>query len=370
MIDVIAPEEQEGSRLVVRSWLKRPGDAVALADPLVELESDKVTQELAAPAAGVLSEIVMLSDAVVTPGAVLARINTAPAIENAGTPRLSPVVRRLAEQYGIDPATVRGSGRDGRVTREDMEAAHAARATTAAPGPQRSRRVPHSSMRLAIARNMTEAVARAPHVTAVIEVDFTAVQRHREQRARGGQGLRVSYTAYVVMAAVAATRSVPEVNSRWHDEALEIFEDIDIGVGTALGDAGLIVPVIRAVQRLTLDEVAARLGDLTERARAGKLTRADVVGGGFTISNHGVSGTLLATPVILHEGQSAILGVGRLEKRAVVREIDGTDALVIRPMAYVSLTIDHRALDGHQTNRWLAAFAERIESWEPPCTRS
>jgi len=153
------------------------------------------------------------------------------------------------------------------------------------------------------------------------------------------------------------------VNSRWYDDRLEIFEDVNVGVGTALGDKGLIVPVIRRAQKLSLLEIAQQLSDLTERARTGKLGPADVRDGTFSISNHGVSGSLLAAPIIINPPQSAILGVGKLEKRAVVRERDGADLIEIRPMAYVTLTIDHRVLDAFQTNAWLARFVEVLETW-------
>ena len=134
-------------------------------------------------------------------------------------------------------------------------------------------------------------------------------------------------------------------------------------MATALPDGNLIVPVVKDAGKLTLEQIGARLDELTRRARDGKLTGADVSGGSFTISNHGVSGSLVAAPIILHSGQAAILGIGKLEKRVVVRECDGEDAMVIRPMAYVTLTIDHRVVDGHQTNAWLTRFIEIIEGW-------
>jgi 2-oxoglutarate dehydrogenase E2 component (dihydrolipoamide succinyltransferase) len=155
----------------------------------------------------------------------------------------------------------------------------------------------------------------------------------------------------------------PAINSRWHDDRLELFDDINIGVGTALGNKGLIVPVLRQVQRLNLQGIAAGLDQLVEKARAEKLIGADVKGGTFTISNHGVSGSLFASPIIINQPQSAILGVGKLEKRVVVREVGGQDTIQIRPMAYVSLTIDHRVVDGHQTNGWLSRFVELMENW-------
>ena len=153
------------------------------------------------------------------------------------------------------------------------------------------------------------------------------------------------------------------MNSRWFDDRLEVYDDIGVGVGTALGDKGLIVPVLRRAQDLSLLGTATRLTEMTTRAREGRLTGEDVRGGTFTISNHGVSGSLFASPIIIAQPQSAILGVGKLEKRVVVREVDGVDTIQIRPMAYVSLTIDHRALDGHQTNSWLSAFVNHLESW-------
>jgi 2-oxoglutarate dehydrogenase E2 component (dihydrolipoamide succinyltransferase) len=155
----------------------------------------------------------------------------------------------------------------------------------------------------------------------------------------------------------------PAINSRWHEDRLEIFDDINIGVGTALGSKGLIVPVLHQAQRLSLQGIAARLEQLVEKARAEMLSAQDVKGGTFTISNHGVSGSLFASPIIINQPQSAILGVGKLEKRVVVREVDGIDSIQIRPMAYVSLTIDHRVVDGHQTNAWLTRFVEVMESW-------
>lgn len=393
MIDVLAPVEQEGTKAVVRNWLKAVGDRVAPDDPLVELETDKVTQEIPAPVAGILSEILMQGGEKAEPGAVLGRIRqeeaaTAEPVAMATKPELrrvpaaaehySPAVRRAAEEYGIDPATVDGSGKGGRVTRADMDAAHeAARAVQSSPAPVqetvpeipplggRSRAIRHSPMRLAIAEHMQMSVSTAPHVTAVFEADFSAVMRHREKskQAFAASGVSLSYTAYIVSACVAAMKAVPEVNSRWFDDRLEVFDDVNVGIGTALGNEGLVVPVIRAAQDLSLSGIAARLQDLTTRARTKTLAPADMRGGTFTISNHGVSGSLLATPIIINQPQTAILGVGKLEKRVVVREVEGVDTIQIWPMAYVSLTIDHRALDGHQTNTWLARFVETLEGW-------
>jgi len=220
-------------------------------------------------------------------------------------------------------------------------------------------------MRRAIAEHMSRSVAIAPHVTAVFEADFSAIIAHRNKHkdAYAKTGAPLTFSAYIVRAAADAMAVSPNVNARWHDDFLEVFEDVNIGMGVALGDKGLIVPVIRSTQALTLKQTAAQLGDLTERARKNQLKPADVQGGTFTISNHGVSGSLVATPIIINQPQSAILGVGKLEKRVVVRDVGGADAMVIKPMAYVSLTIDHRVLDGHQTNAWLTRFVDVLETW-------
>ncbi|MBP2233612.1 2-oxoglutarate dehydrogenase E2 component (dihydrolipoamide succinyltransferase) [Sinorhizobium kostiense] len=385
-IEINAPLEQEGTKAVVRNWLKKVGESVREGDALVELETDKVTQEVAAPADGVLAEILMQNGDNAAPGAVLGRIGSAaggdarsaalaPTAAEAPTvaeesPHYSPAVRHAAKEYGIDPGTITGTGRDGRVTRADMDRAFAAMAERSAKKAARtaarpSRKVPHSDMRLAIASHMLQSVTTAPHVTAVFEADFSAIMRHRdEHKAKlAADGINLSYTAYLVSASAAAMRAVPEVNSRWHEDALEVFDDLNVGIGTALGGRGVIVPVIHQAQKLSLAEIAAKLQDLTARARTNALEPEDVKGGTFTISNHGVSGSLLAAPIIINQPQSAILGVGRLEKRVVVREVDGIDTIQIRPMAYVSLTIDHRSLDAHQTNAWLTHFVRALEDW-------
>ena len=220
-------------------------------------------------------------------------------------------------------------------------------------------------MRKAIAENLTASVMTAPHVTSVFECDMSAIIAHRaaHKAAFEADGSKLTLTAYFVAAAAEAMKIVPEINARWHDDRLEIFDAVSIGVGTALGDKGLVVPVVQRAHAKSLAEIAGALHDLTTRARADKLTPADVRGGTFTISNHGVSGSLFASPIIIVQPQSAILGIGKTEKRVVVREVGGVDTIQVRPMAYVSLTIDHRVVDGHQTNAWLRRFVEVVERW-------
>jgi 2-oxoglutarate dehydrogenase E2 component (dihydrolipoamide succinyltransferase) len=432
MIDVLVPAEQEGTQAVVRAWLKQVGDRVEENDPLVELETDKVAMEVPAPAAGILREILLDTDAKAEPGAILGRI--APTVDvpsedsarpepfdaarggaqdelrpygrSRGAPaqthyerpstslgtsgngraaldpelRLSPAVKRALLQHDIDPAKIEGTGRDGRITRADVDRAVEAATRVQTEGPRttaqprvaqpsdasiHSHSVPHDRMRLKIAGNMLASVTEAPHVTALFEADFGAITRHRERHkdAFAKKGVKLTYTAYLVAAAAEAMKAAPAINSRWHEDRLEIFDDVNIGIGTALGEKGLIVPVLRKVQTLNLKGIAAGLDDLVERARREQLTARDVSGGTFTISNHGVSGSLLAAPIIINRPQAAILGIGKLEKRVMVREVDGADTIQIRPMAYVSLTIDHRVVDGHQTNAWLTRFVEILESW-------
>ena len=400
MIEVRVPDEQEGTKAVVRAWLKQVGDTVAENDPLVELETDKVTQEVPAPAAGVLAEVVLDTDAEAVPGALLGRIQTASVrpersaereVEGQLAPtaekrpstslrtnevgelhetRLSPSVRRACLQHGIDPARIDGTGRNGRVTREDVDRAVASATVvtvgepaTAQPRKFSPQDIPHDRMRLTIAENMVRAVSEAPHVTAVFEADFSAVAAHKA--AMAAEGVKLSYTAYIVKGAAEAMAVAPSINGRWEKDRIAVSPTIDIGVGTALGEKGLVVPVVKDAGGLSLEQIGAKLDDMTRRARDGKLERSEVSGGSFTISNHGVSGSLLAAPIILHQGQAAILGIGKLEKRVIVREVNGQDAMLIRPMAYVTLTIDHRVVDGHQTNAWLSRFVEILEGWPP-----
>jgi 2-oxoglutarate dehydrogenase E2 component (dihydrolipoamide succinyltransferase) len=383
--NIVMPLEQEGSKSVVRAWLKKVGDAVKRDEPIVELETDKVAVEVPSPGDGVLASIALNEGDEAAPGATLGVLtlgvatksgppapspaSTALAGDGAGGPdsrqRLSPLVKRLLAEHGASASDIAGTGRDGRITHKDVQD-HVARGPARAPAaPVKGGKIPHDAMRRSIAEHMSRSVAVAPHVTAVFEADFSAIIAHRNKHkdAYARAGALLTFSAYIIRAAAEAMKVSPNVNARWHDDFLEVFEDANIGMGVALGDKGLIVPVIKRAQTLTLKETAAQLSDVTERARKNQLKPADVQGGTFTISNHGVSGSLVATPIIINQPQSAILGVGKLEKRVVVRSIDGADAMVIKPMAYVSLTIDHRVLDGHQTNAWLTRFVEVLETW-------
>jgi len=476
-VEIRAPAEQtEGTRSQILRWLKSVGEAVAENEPLIELETDKVTVEVPSPGSGTLREILKQEQDEIGPGELLGRIEAAGSASSAAdtamqgsadavvsvpisTPNdadggrasqgdragsndasngrvaqqraanveapglaaqtLSPAVKRLLAERGLDASAVRGTGQGGRITVADIlayghpggaqrastsaavgsaasepsspnegaaivgggagtrrdaggapfsgggasssrSAQTAADGATDAAGPHR--RVPHTATRKRIAEHMVQSLLHtAPHVTTVFEADLTAVLEHRQRNKDdfARRGAPLTLTAYLLQATVVAIRAVPEANSRWTDSALEVFDSMHIGVATAL-ETGLVVPVLRDMQSRDLFETAKGLDDLISRARDGRLTPADMRGGTFTISNHGVSGSLVATPIIINQPQSAILGVGKLEKRPVVvtSEDTGEDRIVIRPRCYVTLTIDHRVMDGHQANRFLQTFVE------------
>lgn len=368
VIDVLMfAEQKEGTESFVATWLKHPGDAVSAYEPIVEISTDKVSMEVPAPSAGVLAEILKAEGEPVAPGEILARIETggelasAPAVpspakevlkESADAAALTPAIRRLLKEQNLDASAIPASGRGNRLTYQDVVdfiEKHKAPARTA------SRKVPHTPMRRTIAAHMARSMQTAPHVTSVFEADLSRVLEDRESRKASGEP--PSITAYLVRATVAALRAVPEANARWHEDALEIFDDFNIGIGTAI-EGGLIVPVIHRAQDLTLEQIAARLRDLTEKARSGNLSPEEVGGGTFTISNYGVSGSLLAAPIIIPNHQAAVLGAGKLQRRPVAIE----ENVEIRPMMYVTLTIDHRVLDAQQTNAFLARFVETLQS--------
>lgn len=421
LVDVTVPVGQaEGTESVVSTWFKQVGDDVTENEPLLEISTDKVNMEVAAPASGRLVEILKTDGEQVDQGEVLGRLDTAPTMAATSAPasappaaasqadgtekapasttvdasaELSPAVRKLLKEYNLDPSRIRGTGRGGRLTHQDVmnfvESGAAAAVTAAfavppkaavgspkagsssqqAAGSASAKRnlaiaghlVPHNQMRRSIANHMVQSVASAPHVTSVFDADLSAVVADRDAKKDEFQsrGVKLTYTAYFVRAAVVALKAVPEANSRWFDDALEVFDDINIGIATALEAGGLIVPVITKAQDLDLFETAKRLQDLTERARGEKLDPKDVQNGTFTISNHGVSGSLIASPIIINQPQSAILGVGKMERRVIPAAVHGNE-ITVKPMCYVTLTIDHRVLDGYQANKFLTAWVDAL----------
>ncbi|HEU5100200.1 MAG TPA: dihydrolipoamide acetyltransferase family protein [Roseiflexaceae bacterium] len=324
---------------------------------------------------------------------------------------ISPVVARLAAEHQLDLGKISGSGQGGRVTKQDVLRFIEARKDEPSRLPERTRRtakprtepdvgmthtpapaaaarsapdvdrmaaqsvdreqeipedaeiIPVSPMRRSIAEHMVRSRRTAPHVTSVFEVDVSQIVAHRERRKAEfeQQGVKLTYTPYFVQAAVVALQAVPSVNGSYAESGIVVHQRIHIGVAVAL-DEGLIVPVLRDADEKNLLGLARAVNDLSERARARRLKPDETQGGTFTITNHGVGGSLFATPII-NQPQAAILGIGAIQKRAVVISQGGGDAIAIRPMCYLSLTIDHRLLDGATADRFLAAMKEFLESY-------
>jgi 2-oxoglutarate dehydrogenase E2 component (dihydrolipoamide succinyltransferase) len=389
LADVLVPPNEEGTRATVLRWCKEVGDTVIKDEPLVELETDKVTVEIPAPADGTLIEVLKQVNAEVVPDEVLARLRLksesttpqdaapTPATKSSYTPPvvaeardsgkpLSPAVRRLLQEHSIAATDINGTGRDGRITAQDVTRHAADTQPRETPLVQQgSERVPHTAIRRRVAEHMARSLTEAPHVTTLFEADLTRVLAHRAAHAAdyGSRGARLTLTAYFVSACAQALRTHREVNATFHSDALELHADVNIGVGTALGNKGLIVPVIHRAQHLKLFQLAQRLGQVVEAARAGKLSPEDVRGGTFTISNHGVGGSLLAAPIVINQPQVAILGVGKVERRVCALEIDGVEAIGVRSMCYLTLSIDHRALDAFQANAFLSLVVTTLEQW-------
>ncbi len=398
LADVLAPQNDEGTKATILKWCKSAGDRILKDEPLLELETDKVTVEIPSPASGELAQIsnsrtrkccrasssrgwrrcragAALRSAGAAPGAPAPDATaggTAPASRAAATPdaeqargRLSPAVRRMLRENALRVDDIPASARDGRITAQDVArriAAPPAARPAAAPA---STRVPHPPIRRRVAEHMVRSLEAAPHVTTLFEADLTRVQAHRARHAAEYErrGTRLTLTAYFVAACARALAANPAVNATYHEDGLELHSDANIGVGTALGNEGLIVPVIHAAQNLDLPAIAGELGRLVAAARAGRLTPQEVRGGTFTLSNHGVGGSLLAAPIVINQPQVAILGVGKVERRVCVIESGGAESIGIRTLCYVTLTIDHRALDAFQANAFLSQVVASLEQW-------
>lgn len=413
---ILQAEQLEGTQAVVSNWLVQPGDKVTQDSPIVELETDKVAIEVTASQTGTLLTIDAELGKQVIVGDLLATIQTnsdthiaatvKPSVISASETQttknsadslpcgvdyqdtintakkskrhlLGPAVKKLINKHQLDINLINATGLDGRISKRDVQqhiinlpkqnntTANTHSHSNPHPGRQ-SKFIPHTPMRSAIANHMVESLLNtSPHVTSVFEMDMSAIIKHRALRKLGYKDAQVNltFTAYFLAASAIAIKEVPQINSQFHSDGLEVFNNINIGVGTALADSGLVVPVVKNVQEKNLFELANHLTAQTNKARDKKLTADDMRDGTFTISNYGVSGSLLATPIIINQPQVAILGVGKMEKRVLVQTVDGQDTMVIKPMCYVSLSIDHRALDAYQTNKFLTKFVEVIENW-------
>ena len=399
----------------ISKWLKAPGDKVEEFEPLVEVNTDKVDTEIASPTSGILLKVLVEIGTTVTVGTLLAMIgqpgetveeadvpDAAPATPAVAQPAavapapaaapvrtgdlgfISPVVARIAAENNVDLSLVPGSGLGGRITKKDVlafvERGAAPIQATAAPAqpaaakppapsapPQAtaSDLIPHSTLRRAIAEHMVMSKHTSPHVTTVMEADLSRVMAHRtaNKEAFARDGVNLTFTAYFMSAIVSALKAYPVVNSSWTDEGILVHRQINIGMATSLGEDGLIVPVIKNADSLSLLGMARTVNDLANRARARKLLPDEVKGGTFTLTNHGISGSLFAAPII-HQPQCGILGTGAIQKRAVVIS-DPTlgDVIAIRPMVYISLTFDHRILDGASADYFLAKVVESLHNF-------
>jgi 2-oxoglutarate dehydrogenase E2 component (dihydrolipoamide succinyltransferase) len=301
---------------------------------------------------------------------------------------ISPVVARMAAEHQLDLNTIAGSGLHGRITKRDVlahlaerepvptvvnGAARAQVGAAASDAPEDEIWQPLTTMRRVIAQHMVQSKQTSPHVTTVFEVDMTQVVRHREQHKEmyAQRGVRLTYTPYFVAAVAMALRHVPEVNARFdrsgEQSALVLHKRVHVGVAVAL-EQGLIVPVIRDADERNLQGLARAIHDLAQQARSGQLAPDAVRGGTFTITNHGVSGSLLGTPII-NQPQAGILGIGAIVKRPVVRSASESllpsadDAIVIRPMCFLSFSFDHRILDGARADAFMSAVVEHLQHW-------
>jgi 2-oxoglutarate dehydrogenase E2 component (dihydrolipoamide succinyltransferase) len=397
------PESVADATLV--SWHKKPGDSVARDENLVDLETDKVVLEVPAPVAGVLKEIRLSDGATVTSGQILAVIEEgAAAVPGASAPailatsggataaakdiaggKLSPAAKRVADENKVDPKSVSGSGRDGRVSKSDVvnylstkEAAPpgaSSPAAGAADGPaakapaqfvpapsartaRAEQHVPMTRLRARIAERMVQAQATQALLTSFNEVDLKAVNelrgRYKDQFEKQ-YGVKLGFMSFFTKACVEALKKFPSVNASVDGNDIVYHEYFDVGVAVST-DRGLIVPVLRDADQLSFADIEKSIGNFAARARAGSITIEELTGGTFTITNGGVFGSLLSTPIV-NSPQSAILGMHKVQDRPVA--IDGQ--VVVRPMMYIALTYDHRIIDGREAVQFLVTVKQCLE---------
>lgn len=399
----VPPLGESVTEAIVARWFKSVGDAVKLDEPLVELETDKVTVEVPSPVAGVLAEVLADSGAEVEVGALLCSIDEGaeavakpaepqepePAVTNGAAGEvaeavLSPAVRKLVDENDLDPAAIPATGPNGRLTKGDvisfMEGAGAGEPTAAPqarapkpvapaivssgelpPRPQDSRgeeRVRMSRLRQRIAERLKEAQNAAAMLTTFNEIDMTALMALRSEYRDSFEkkhGVKLGFMSFFTKAAIAALKELPAVNAEiYGDEVIyKNYYDVGVAVGTP---QGLVVPILRDADKMSFADIEARIADFGRRARDGKLTIQEMTGGTFTISNGGVYGSMMSMP-ILNPPQSGILGLHKIEKRPVVVD----NEIVVRSMMYVALSYDHRIVDGREAVTFLVRIKEMIE---------
>jgi 2-oxoglutarate dehydrogenase E2 component (dihydrolipoamide succinyltransferase) len=382
-------------------WLKQPGDSVAADEPIASLETDKVALEVPAPEAGVLGDHLVAVGDTVEVGAIIAKIEAgsgaaastakaapAPAAakaepaaddDTAASITLSPAVRRLVLEHGVDPSKIKGTGKDGRLTKDDVEqyvksgaapplvekgtakGAEIQPAATSASvaGGRNEERVRMTRLRQTVAKRLKEAQDTAALLTTFNDVDMTAVMetrsKYKELFAKK-HGVKLGFMGFFAKAACLALKDVPSVNAQIDGDEIVYHDYVDISVAVSAPN-GLVVPVIRNAEAMSFADVENTIGDFGKRAKDGTLTMADMKGGTFTISNGGVFGSLMSTPII-NPPQSAVLGLHRIEQRPVVMPDGSIEA---RPMMYLALSYDHRLIDGREAVTFLVRIKEAIE---------
>jgi 2-oxoglutarate dehydrogenase E2 component (dihydrolipoamide succinyltransferase) len=381
------PESVTDATLV--AWHKKAGEAVGRDENLVDLETDKVVLEVPAPSAGVIKEIKVENGATVTSGQVLAILEegagaaapkpaaaqvqaTAAPESKAAAAKLAPSAKRMVEEHKLDAGQIAGSGRDGRISKGDviqhMAGKEAAPAKAAKPAPavkllapsgaRTEQRVPMTRLRARIAERLIQAQATAAMLTTFNEVDLTAINGIRaryKEKFEKTHGVKLGFMSFFVKASIEALRRFPAVNASLDGADIVYHEFYDIGVAVST-DRGLMVPVLRNAETMSFAEIEVAVGAYAQKARDGSITLEELTGGTFTLTNGGVFGSLMSTP-ILNPPQVAILGMHKIQERPMV--VDGE--IKVRPMMYLALTYDHRIVDGRESVQFLVAIKEALE---------
>ncbi|MGE0557614.1 MAG: dihydrolipoamide acetyltransferase family protein [Burkholderiales bacterium] len=405
-MDVIMPQLGETvAEGTVTRWYKKVGDSVKADETLFDVETDKVSTEIPSPVAGVVAEIVVAEGVTAKVGATLAIIResgaakpapaaaaqtpaAAPAVSAAHAPlrapssssrasaadRLSPVVRRLIAEHSLDPADIAGSGRDGRITREDVTGFIASRGAKPAAAPSRAAPAPapvaagqtvaFNSVRKRVAENMAKSWQTSPHVLQVVEADFHRVEQARKLHGaewKRREGYSLTYLPFIVRAVSIALGKFPKLNASLAGDGLQLHRRINIGIAVDLNFDGLVVPVLKDVPAKSLPQIIREINDLASRARAGKLRPDEMTEGTYTITNNGAFGTVITAPII-NQPQVAILSADGIRKKPVVIEGADGDAIAIRPVGVLAQSFDHRAVDGSYSAAFLAEVKNALES--------
>ncbi|MFQ5964986.1 MAG: dihydrolipoamide acetyltransferase family protein [Candidatus Scalinduaceae bacterium] len=396
-LDIIMPQMGESvAEGTIVHWLVKEGDKIQKDQPIVEISTDKVDTEVPAPTSGILKKIIHKEDETVPVKTVIATLKEAEVEETPSIPkeevapgeekkavkempsvkpypgkvqaekRLSPLVRRMAKEYRIDLSKVQGTGIAGRVTKQDIQKyikfkPEYLRPVIEEDVKEKEEIVPIKPKRKIIAERMSESKNTAAHVTTTFEVDMSNIVRYREEHKDSflkDESVNLTYLPFVIMTTARALKQHPIFNSSWSDEGIIIKKYINIGIAVSLED-GLIVPVIKDAHKKNLIELAMISQDLAHKARNKKLKPDEVQDGTFTITNYGSNGSLFGTPIILLP-QIAILGMGTIVKKPVIIN----DAIAIRSMMYISLSFDHRVVDGAQADKFLITIKDNLEDWK------